>query len=270
MSKIILVTGAAGGPGAATARALADSGHTAYAGIDPASGRSLAAAPDPDGYARGTGARPRPISLDMSDQRSVTGAVQDIVARSGRVNAVIHTVGPLPQGPVEAFTPYQLAQIYDAHVLSTQRVNRAVLPQMRERRDGLLVWVVSGLGDADSQAAPYLTLHTGALTLIDHLGAGYARELISFGIETTIVVCGPVIPGLGTHPRMVQPDDIDTARAYEDRLPGRADEVAAAVSKRSATDEDIARLARTIAAVVDSPKGERPARVTVGPPDGEA
>ena len=44
-------------------------------------------------------------------------------------------------GPSEAFTPEQLAELYDVNVLSTQRVNRAALPHMRKRRDGLLLWI---------------------------------------------------------------------------------------------------------------------------------
>ena len=47
-------------------------------------------------------------------------------------------------GRAEAFTPEQLAELYDINVLSTQRVNRAALPQLRKLREGLLVWVSSG------------------------------------------------------------------------------------------------------------------------------
>ena len=46
-------------------------------------------------------------------------------------------------GPAEAFTPEQLAQLYDVNVLGTQRVNRAALPHMRKQGRGLLVWVSS-------------------------------------------------------------------------------------------------------------------------------
>src|SRR6266487_3747900 len=45
--------------------------------------------------------------------------------------------------PAEAFTPEQLAELYDINVLSTQRVNRVALPQMRKQRQGLLIWVSS-------------------------------------------------------------------------------------------------------------------------------
>jgi NAD(P)-dependent dehydrogenase (short-subunit alcohol dehydrogenase family) len=46
-------------------------------------------------------------------------------------------------GPAEAFTPEQLAELYDVNVLSTQRFNRAALPQLRRQGRGLLVWVSS-------------------------------------------------------------------------------------------------------------------------------
>lgn len=124
----------------------------------------------------------------------------------------------MPRGPLESFTPYQLAQIYDAHVLSTQRVNRAVLPQMRERQDGLLVWTVPANHDAED--APYLALHTEVVTMINHLAESYAQELTGFGIETTIVVPGFLVPETGPRVRTVRPDDAKTVQAYESQYPG--------------------------------------------------
>ena len=46
-------------------------------------------------------------------------------------------------GPAEAFTAAQYAALYDTNVLGAHRVNRALLPAMRERGDGLVVWVGS-------------------------------------------------------------------------------------------------------------------------------
>lgn len=185
MSKVVLVTAASTGPGAATALALAGAGHTAYAGIGPTPGLSAATLAELglEKQALPQGGRLRPLALDITDQRSVSTAVRKITAESGRIDVVVHGTGPVPRGPVECFTPYQLAQIYDAHVLSTQRVNRAVLPQMRERRDGLLVWMLS-----QANQPSYLALHSEASTLIDHLAASYARELEGFGIEVSTVV----------------------------------------------------------------------------------
>lgn len=259
MSKVILVAGASGGLGAATARELAAAGHIAYAGTGPSSDWPPGVA-EPDGYARAPGGRLRPIALDVADQRSVSAAVRAITTEAGRIDVVIHTTGPVPRGPIESFTPYQLAQIYDAQVLSTQRVNRAVLPQMRERRGGLLVWVVAGGHLSD--AAPYLALHAEAVTTVDHLAESYARELAGFGIRTVIVVSGSLTSDTGRQARIVYPDDVETARAYEGRYPGWADSVDTALAERAVTDADLVRAARAIAAVVDNPDDSPPLRVT--------
>ncbi|MFD8077290.1 SDR family NAD(P)-dependent oxidoreductase [Streptomyces sp. NPDC059718] len=263
MSKIILVTGASSGLGAATAQALAEAGHIAYAGMGAASGHPPIAG-KLDGGAGHQGARPRPIALDVADQRSVSATVTDITAEAGRIDCVVHTMGPVPRGPVESFTPYQLAQIYDANVLSTQRVNRAVLPQMRERQDGLLVWVVSRGDPADE--APYLALHSESAAVIDHLAASYAKELAGFGVEVTVVMAGLTVPETSRRLRLVLPDDLGTAQAYEGRYPGLVDRVDAHLNDQAATAARLARTAHAVAAVVDSPKGARPPRVTAGAP----
>ena len=54
---------------------------------------------------------------------------------------MIHNAGHMMFGPAEAFTPEQFAELYDINVLSTQRVNRAALPQLRKQRQG-----TAGLG----------------------------------------------------------------------------------------------------------------------------
>ncbi|MEU4093449.1 SDR family NAD(P)-dependent oxidoreductase [Streptomyces sp. NPDC026673] len=263
MSKIILVTGASSGLGAATAQALAEAGHIIYAGMGATSGRPPIAA-EPDRATGHRGARPRPIDLDVADQRSVRAAVTDITAEAGRIDCVVHTMGPVPRGPIESFTPYQLAQIYDANVLSTQRVNRAVLPQMRERRDGLLVWVASGGGPAGE--APYLALHSEGVAAIGHLAASYAKELAGFGVEATAVVADLIVSATGRRLRLVRPDDLDAAQAYEGRYPGLVERVDAHLADQAVTAARLARTAQAVAAVVDSPKGTRPPRVTAGAP----
>lgn len=262
MSKIVLVTGGSCELGAATALALADAGHTAYAGIGPVAGRRHGGPVKGERYVITESARVRLLALDLADQRSVSAAVRDVTAEAGRIDAVIHAVGPVPRGPVESFTPYQLAQIYDAHVLSAQRVNRAVLPQMRERRDGLVVWVVPGGLHAD--ATPCLAPHSDAVTGTDHLAASYARELAGFGIEVTIVVSGSSAADGGHHFSLVHPDDTETAAAYDGWNPGRGGGEDAALAQRAGTDRDIAWTANAITVVVNGPKGSRPLRVTPG------
>jgi NADP-dependent 3-hydroxy acid dehydrogenase YdfG len=96
-------------------------------------------------FAKENGVDVRTVELDVLSQDSVDAAVSKVIGESGRIDVLIHNAGHMVFGPAEAFTPEQLAQLYDVNVLSTQRVNRAVLPHLRRQKQGLVVWVSSSV-----------------------------------------------------------------------------------------------------------------------------
>jgi len=59
--------------------------------------------------------------------------IAQIIGAHRRLDVVVHNAGHMGFGPAEAFTPEQLAELYDVNVLSTQRINRAGLPPMRKQ-----------------------------------------------------------------------------------------------------------------------------------------
>jgi NAD(P)-dependent dehydrogenase (short-subunit alcohol dehydrogenase family) len=81
--------------------------------------------------------------LNVLSDTSANAAITKIIEDNGRLDVVVHNAGHMVFGPLEAFTPEQLAELYDVNVLSTQRVNRAALPQLRKQKQGLVVWVSS-------------------------------------------------------------------------------------------------------------------------------
>jgi NAD(P)-dependent dehydrogenase (short-subunit alcohol dehydrogenase family) len=85
----------------------------------------------------------------------VDAAIDKVFNANGRIDVVVHNAGYMVFGPAAAFTPQQLADLYDINVVSTQRVNRAVLPHMRRQQQGLLVWVSS----SSSAGARHLISH---------------------------------------------------------------------------------------------------------------
>jgi NAD(P)-dependent dehydrogenase (short-subunit alcohol dehydrogenase family) len=192
-SKTILVTGASSGFGAITVRALADAGHTVYAGIREIDGHNQQAVADAAGYAKTRQVQLRTVELDVSDQPSVDMAIERILAETGQIDVVVHNAGHMVLGPLEAFTPEQLTELYDTNAVSTQRVNRAVLPHLRAQGDGLLVWV--GSTSTRGGTPPYLAPYFAAKAAEDSLAVSYAAELARFGIDTTIIVPGSFTTG---------------------------------------------------------------------------
>lgn len=263
MPYVVLVTGASSGFGALTARALADAGHTVHAGIRQTTGRNAPAVADAHAYAERHGVDLRTVELDVSDQESVDAAVASVTADTGRIDVVVHNAGHMVLGPTESFTPEQIAEIHDTNVVSTQRVNRAVLPQMRARRDGLLLWV--GSSSTYGGTPPYLGPYFGAKAAMDHLAKSYAVELSRFGIDTAIVVPGSFTSGTNHFAHAMHPADTATAEAYDAFYAGPMDDVGKALAALAPADADVREVADAIVRIVDTPKGERPFRTTIDP-----
>jgi NAD(P)-dependent dehydrogenase (short-subunit alcohol dehydrogenase family) len=141
MKKVIVVTGASSGFGALASRALAIAGHIVYAGMRDTKGRNAPQVALAHEYAAKNGVDLRTVELDVVSDSSVDAGIGRVIAENGRLDVIVHNAGHMVFGPAEAFTPEQFAELYDVNVLSTQRVNRAALPQLRKAGEG-----ASGLG----------------------------------------------------------------------------------------------------------------------------
>jgi NAD(P)-dependent dehydrogenase (short-subunit alcohol dehydrogenase family) len=265
MPKTILISGASSGFGALTARLLADAGHTVYAGMRDATGRNAEAAKAAVDYSAEHGVDLRPVELDVSSAESSESAVATVLSEREHLDVLVHNAGHMVTGPAEAFTPEQLAALYDTNVLGTQRLNRAALPHLRERGDGLLVWV--GSSSSRGGTPPYLAPYFAAKAAMDALAVSYALELSRFGIETSIIVPGSFTHGTNHFAHSGSPADQAVSDAYESRYAGLMDQVGQKLAEIEPTWADPTEVARAIVAVVDAEKGRRPYRVHIDPSD---
>ncbi|GAB6899367.1 SDR family oxidoreductase [Kineosporia succinea] len=256
---VVIVTGASSGFGAMTAQALVEAGHTVYAGMRGLSGRNVTSAADFEKLAQGA----RAVELDVSSQESVDAAVARVMSEAGRVDVVVHNAGHMTLGPAEAFTVEQVASIYDTNVLSTHRLNRAVLPVFRGQRDGLLVWV--GSTSARGGTPPYLGPYFAAKAAEDALAVSIAAEVSRFGIDSVIVVPGSFTSGTNHYAHAGTPDDAEVAGVYEAEYGEDVQKLLARQAQESPADADPGEVAREIVRVVGLPKGQRPFRLYVDP-----
>jgi NAD(P)-dependent dehydrogenase (short-subunit alcohol dehydrogenase family) len=264
MKNVIVITGASSGFGALAARALARAGHTVYASMRETTGRNAPQVKEVEKYAAEHDVDLRAIELDVSSQESSDAAIRKIVADNGRLDVVVHNAGHMVFGPAEAFTPEQLAELYDVNVLSTQRVNRAALPQLRKQGKGLVVWVSSS--SAAGGTPPYLAPYFAAKAGMDALAVVYARELTRWGIETSIIVPGAFTGGTNHFAHAGSPDDKARAAEYEaGPYAGFADQVLKGFASIVPADADVGAVAEAIVKVVDAPFGKRPFRVHIDP-----
>ncbi|GAB2893875.1 SDR family oxidoreductase [Paraburkholderia jirisanensis] len=264
MRKIVLITGASSGFGRLTAEALAKAGHTVYASMRNTTSRNAPIVTQMTEFSHQNSVDLRTIELDVQSQSSVDAAVGQIVADAGRIDVVMHNAGHMAFGPAEAFTPEQYAHLYDVNVLSTQRVNRAVLPQLRRQGKGLLVWISSS--SSAGGTPPYLAPYFAAKAAMDAIAVQYARELSRWGVETSIIVPGAFTSGTNHFSHAGAPADAARAAEYEEGpYTGFGEQIQNAFGAIVPPDADASLLADAIVKVVNAQFGKRPFRVYVDP-----
>ncbi|AND70522.1 oxidoreductase [Dyella thiooxydans] len=264
IKQVIVITGASSGFGWMSAIALARAGHAVYAGMRETDGRNAPAVQRLQQLASGERLDLHAIEMDIARQASVDAAIEAILAIQGRLDVVVHNAGHMAYGPAEAFTPEQFAALYDTNVLGTQRVNRAVLPHLRSRGRGLLLWVSSS--STRGGTPPYLAPYFAAKAGMDALAVSYAGELARWGIESSIVVPGAFTQGTNHFAHAGQPSDVAVATAYaEGPTADLADVALRGLAALEPADADPQAVAAAIVAVVDAPHGRRPFRVHVDP-----
>jgi NADP-dependent 3-hydroxy acid dehydrogenase YdfG len=183
----ILITGASKGIGRATAVELARRGH-----------RVIATARDPRALS-GLDVDQR-LRLDVTDQASVDAAV----AQAGEIDVLISNAGVIFRAAVEASPVAEIERLYAQNTAGAIRVTQAVLPQMRERGSGRLVFVSSVAGRT---VLPGNAAYAATKWALEAFAEALAMELADFGIDVTLAEPGPVSSGA-----------LDDPLAY--RLPG--------------------------------------------------
>ncbi|WP_410574931.1 SDR family oxidoreductase [Amycolatopsis sp. cmx-4-61] len=262
-SQVILITGASSGFGNLAAQALARAGHIVYAGMRATADRNAPRVAELAQLADAEKIDLRAVEMDVQDQASVDTAIAAILAQEGRIDVVVHNAGHMVLGPSEAFTTEQLAQLYDVNVLSTQRVNRAVLPTLRAQGHGYLVWV--GSSSTRGGHPPFLAPYFAAKAAMDALAESYAAELIKYGIDTTIVVPGAYPSGTNHFAHAGTPDDRRRDAEYGEAYGALRDGMEKALSDIFPKGRTVDEVADQIVRIVNLPAGHRPFRVHIDP-----
>ena len=215
--KVAVITGAASGIGAATARLFAEHGAQ-VTGLD----RNPPAAPD---------ARVDYRLADITDVEAVDTAIAEVVARHGRLDALVNNAGADVFSDPLALDDADWERCLSLNLKGAWNVIRAALPSMLAQGAGAIVNIASVHGHKIIPGAfPYPVAKHGLIGLTRSLGIEYAAR----GIRVN-----SISPGLILVPRI---------EAWFEREPGaREKQTALLPPQRIGTPEEVAYTALFLA-----------------------
>lgn len=182
--RVVLISGASSGIGRETADYLAKRGYRVFAG---------ARRPERAAVLAETGRRLalplEVVPLAVDDPDSVAQAVELVVSRAGRLDAVINNAGIGFFGPVELTTDEQVRRVLETNLLGAWRLTRAALPHLR-RSAGVVVQVSSVQGRL---VAPFGGLYAASKWALEAFSEALRAEAKPFGVRVVVIEPGFVL-----------------------------------------------------------------------------
>jgi NAD(P)-dependent dehydrogenase (short-subunit alcohol dehydrogenase family) len=246
--RVALITGTSSGFGHLTARRLAQSGFRVFGTMRDTAGRNA----EPKQALERLGVTV--VELDVTDGASVERAADQVYAATGQIDVLVNNAGTAHMGVAEAFTPESFERQFATNVTGPFRVARAVLPGMRRRRSGLIIFVSSVVG---RMVLPFTGVYAASKWALEALGESLSYEVRPFGVDVAILEPGAYATNIGNV--RIDPDDTERLASYGEV--GRSYEKISAALAESAGDP--AEVAEAILALIDTPHGARPLRTTV-------
>lgn len=252
--KVILITGSSSGFGRFTAEMLASDGHTVYASMRASEKKNREVRLELESIGRESGKDIKVVELDVTGDASVNSAIEGVISESGRIDVVVNNAGVQYGGVTEAFTIDQVKTLFEVNFFGVARINRAIIPHMKNQKSGLLIHISSVAGRA---VFPFFGLYCASKFAVESLAEAYSYELKDFGIDSVIIEPGAHKTNVFQNSQ--KPSEIERLKDYGD-LAHFAEQMNV---KFVEIAQDPGNVAAAIRNLIGMKNGERPLRTVI-------
>jgi NAD(P)-dependent dehydrogenase (short-subunit alcohol dehydrogenase family) len=180
--KNVLITGASGGIGMATALYLAEKGYSVIG-----AGRSMARLAHLREQASERRLPITTVEMDINSDEGVAGAMPGLIERHGSIDVVVNNAGYSLWGPSQSLSMREIKDVFETNFFAAFRVIQAVLPGMLHRGSGDIVNITSVEGRI---ATPFNGGYAASKFALEGLSEALRFELWPLGVRVTVVEPG--------------------------------------------------------------------------------
>jgi NADP-dependent 3-hydroxy acid dehydrogenase YdfG len=182
-SKAVLITGCSSGIGHATAEELNRRGWTVYA---------TARRPETIDDLKQRGAKT--LALDVTDEASMTAAVNAVTEAEGTVGVLINNAGYSQSGAIESVALDDVRRQFETNVFGLTRMCQLVLPGMRSQRWGKIVNISSMGGRLTFPGGGF---YHATKYAVEAISDALRFEVRGFGVDVIVIEPGLIVTRFG-------------------------------------------------------------------------
>ena len=173
MSKVVLITGGSSGIGKSVGEYLSSKGYNVY----------------------GTSRNPSKIQnhpfqlieLNVNDVSSIYNAVKEVILKEGQLDVLINNAGMGITGPIEDTPTEEMRKVFDTNFFGAIDMMKAVLPQMRKQKSGMILNITSIAG---YMGLPFRGIYSATKGALELVTESTSMEVKQFGIKVINVAPG--------------------------------------------------------------------------------
>ncbi len=227
--KVVVITGASSGLGAATARLLASQGASVVLGARRAERLETLAQ-----ELKKEGGKALAVATDVTNRAQVQKLVDAAVKEFGRVDVVLNNAGLMPLAPLERLKVDEWDQMIDVNFKGTLNGIAAALPHMKKQKSGQFINVSSVYGH---KVGPGAAVYCATKFAVRALSEGLRQEVKPYNIRTTVISPGAVKTELLDH--ISEKDVAEATRKHVKEIGIPADSFARMVAFAISQPEDV-------------------------------
>ncbi|HME50945.1 MAG TPA: SDR family oxidoreductase [Candidatus Lokiarchaeia archaeon] len=182
--KVIFITGCSSGFGYLATKELARCGHKVYASMRDISSRNEAKKTELESFAADNKLFLKVLECNVTDTGSVEAAIKTVIDDENRIDVLVNNAGYGIYGPLEFYDDERARDAFETNVYGYIRTIRAVMPQMRKQRSGLIINVSSVLGRV---GLPIMGFYNATKFAVEGLSESLLGECYLFNINVSVV-----------------------------------------------------------------------------------
>ncbi|APU11366.1 short-chain dehydrogenase/reductase [Cellulophaga lytica] len=173
-NKVVLITGGSSGIGKSIGIFLTAKGYTVYGTT-----RDKAKYPNFNHF--------NLVNLDVRNTETINEAVSYVIEQEGHLDVLVNNAGVGITGPIEETPNQEIINAFDVNLNGPIHVMKAVLPQMRKQKNGLIINITSIAG---YMGLPYRGIYSASKGALELVVEAMRMEVKDFGVHITTVAPG--------------------------------------------------------------------------------